>query len=182
MRTLLLLTIAISMGVVAQAQMGLPGSGLYNTFGYGMGRQFNLHDTLSAKKWSINKYSGLSTSFSVFNGGSAMVVAAPMGLQLNRRLSNNVYAFAGVNVAPAYVNFRSNFLNGTTNNKGFSQQSMMYRPGNFGMFSRAELGLMYTNDERTFQISGSFGIERNQFPSFGGFQQSEKNKQPVIIR
>jgi len=41
---------------------------------------------------------------------------------------------------------------------------------------------MYTNDERTFRISGSFGIERSQFPNFGGFQQNEKNRQPVIVR
>jgi len=182
MRSVFLVVIAAIIGVQAQAQLGFPGNNMYNTFGYGAGRNFNLNDTLSPGKWSLNKYSGLSTSFSVFNGGSATIVAAPIGLQLNRRLSNNLYAFAGVNVAPAYVNFRSGFLNNDLSNKGFSQQSMMYRPGSFGMFSRAELGLMYTNDERTFRISGSFGIERSQFPNFGGFQQNEKNRQPVIVR
>ncbi|RYY17728.1 MAG: hypothetical protein EOO04_25030 [Chitinophagaceae bacterium] len=37
----------------------------------------------------------------------------------------------------------------------------------FGVFSRAEAGLMYINDERTFSISGSIGVSNYNYPSFG---------------
>ncbi len=165
----------------ANAQV-YPGGYLGQSFAGNMGRNFNYNDSLSPQKWSLNKYSSLSTSFSVWKGGSANVISAPMGLQLNRRLNNNLYAFAGVNVAPAYVNFRSNFMNANNSNKLNQGNSFMNRQGSFGVFSRAELGLMYTNDERTFQISGSFGIERSQFPSIRDFQplNTNNNRQPII--
>jgi hypothetical protein len=57
----------------------------------------------------VSKYTGISTSFSFFKGGNATIVSAPLGLQLNRRLNNNLFAFAGVSAAPSYVNFRSSY-------------------------------------------------------------------------
>ena len=58
---------------------------------------------LSGKKWFVTRYSGLSTGFGFFNGGSANFVSVPLGLQLNRRLNNNLYAFAGISAAPFYI-------------------------------------------------------------------------------
>ncbi len=140
-------------------------------------------DSLSNKKWSLSRYSGISTSFSIFNGGSATVFSAPVGLQLNRKITNNLYAFAGVNLAPSYVNFNQAFLNSTGVNKLANGNSFMYSPNGFALYRRAELGLMYTNDERTFQISGSIGIERKQYPAFGGFQNvTPKSNRQIIVR
>jgi hypothetical protein len=44
----------------------------------------------------------------------------------------------------------------------------------FNMASRAELGLMYVNDQRTFSISGSFGVQRNTYSGYpyGSFKQT----------
>jgi hypothetical protein len=121
----------------------------------------HLNDSVSNKKWSVSKYTGISTSFSFFNGGNATIVSAPIGLQLNRRLNDNLYAFAVVSVAPAYVNFNQRFLAAPIN-KGM--QNGFYNSNGFGMYSAASMGLMYVNDARTFSISGSVSIERSSYP------------------
>ncbi|MGC4035454.1 MAG: hypothetical protein QM764_05795 [Chitinophagaceae bacterium] len=112
----------------------------------------------SNKKWSVNTYSGITTGFSFFNGGTATMVAAPVGLQLNRRLNDNLYAFAGVSVAPTYINFGNTI--GSPLFKGSSANGM-YNPNSLSVYSRAELGLMYINDARTFSVSGSVGVSRS---------------------
>ena len=119
-------------------------------------------DSAVDKKWFVSKYIGISTSLVFFNGGSATVLSAPIGLQLNRRLNNNWYAFAGVSVAPAYINFNNSFLSANTNK--FPQYRSAFTSNRFDMYSKAELGLMYVNDEKTFSISGSIGIERSSYP------------------
>ena len=104
-------------------------------------------DSTPAKKWFVSKYFGLSSSFSVFNGGTATVLSAPIGLQLNRRLNNN---------------FNQSFLN--TNSSKFSQTNNFLQSKRFDIYSRAELGLMYVNDQKTFSISASISIEKSSFP------------------
>ncbi len=95
------------------------------------------HDSLSArKKWFFSSYSGLSTSVSFFKGGNASIFSAPMGLQLNRRLTNNWYAFANVSVAPSYININPSYLSGFNKNftnNPFNQNSFgLYPCGFFG--------------------------------------------------
>lgn len=160
MRLIILLALIFTIGS-ADAQLYNPYSLMNYGYRGGGATNINFNDSASAKKWFVSKYSGLSTSFSFFKGGNAMVVSAPMGLQLNRRLNNNMFAFAGVSVAPAYVNFNSAFMN-----SGFNKMNgnNAFKSSALGVYSRAELGLMYVNDERTFSISGSFGVERNSFP------------------
>lgn len=114
------------------------------------------------KKWSLSKYIGISNSFGGFNGGNASVFSVPVGLQLNRQLNKNLYAFAGVSAAPAYINFNGSFLN---NDVKVMQQSVN-RYGRFTTFTRAELGLMYVNEQKTFSISGSFGVQQGIFPLY----------------
>jgi hypothetical protein len=126
----------------------------------------------SDKKWFVSTYSGISTSFNFFNGGSASVVAAPLGLQLNRRLNNNLYAFAGVSAAPAYINFNHSFLSSDLN-KGYPNNGL-FKSNSFGMYTRAEMGLMYVNDARTFFVSGSIGVERSSYPMIP-YQQTRAN-------
>src|SRR5437868_4215350 len=62
------------------------------------------------KKWSVTAYSEVSAGYTFFNRGNASFVSAPVGLQLNRKLNENLYAFAGVSVAPVYMNFNHSFL------------------------------------------------------------------------
>lgn len=112
------------------------------------------------KKWSLNKYSGIAAGFVFFKSGNASVVSAPIGLQLNRRLNNNFYAFAGIAAAPSYINFNQAFISAGINKLNHNN----INANSLGIYSRAELGLMYVNDAKTFSISGSIGIERNNYP------------------
>ncbi len=170
---------AIIFVTALQAQTTLPGSFQNNIENNTFNRNINLHDSIAQKKWFISSYSGISAGYTFFRGGSAGYFAAPLGLQLNRRISNNVYAFAGVTVAPAYVNFNSAFLS-TNINKGNPFNSL-YQPGNLSIYSSARVGLMYINDARTFSVSGSIGVERSSYPLFYN-NQSDKRTGNFILR
>lgn len=122
----------------------------------------HLYDS-SQKKWFVSKYIGINAGYSFFKGGNAAIISAPLSLQLNRRLNNNLYAFAGVSAAPAYVNFNRAFLNTDINKAG---NNSFFKPGNIGTYSSAALGLMYINDARTFSISGSISVEKNNYPVY----------------
>jgi len=105
------------------------------------------------KKWFVSKYAGISTGFMVFKGGSGSFLTAPVGIQLNRRLNDNVYAFAGVSVAPSIFNF-----NGAFYQPAINKNNSFMNANQYGVYSSAHMGLMYINDERTFSISGSIGV------------------------
>ena len=123
---------------------------------------YNAHpsDSGMQKKWFLTPYSALSASYSFFKGGHASVVAAPMGLQINRRLTNNLYAFANATVAPAYITFNRSFIATDFSKNPWNRP---FQSG-LGMYSSASLGLQYINDEKTFSVSGSIGIERSSYP------------------
>lgn len=124
----------------------------------------NVKDSMPNSKWFVSKYAGVSTGFTFYKGGHATIFSAPVGLQLNRRLSNNVYAFAGLSAAPAYINFNHSFLSADVDKVNANNRFL--KSGYIGMYSRADVGLMYMNDAKTFSISGSIGIERNTYPLF----------------
>lgn len=148
--------------VSVKAQTALPGGYINQLQQQSLINGTHLNDSTPGKKWFMNKYVGISTGFSFFNGGNATIFSVPAGIQLNRKLNNNWYAFAGVSAAPAYVNFNGSYL--SRNNGKFSQPNNLYRSNRLDMYSRAELGLMYVNDQKTFSISGSIGIEKSTYP------------------
>lgn len=116
------------------------------------------------QKWYFSKYAGFSAGYTFFNGGGGTVISAPIGLQLNHPLNNNLVAFAGISAAPSFYNFSNPFASPFTNQSYPGRyQANSY---GFGMNSRVEMGLMYINDARTFSISGSIGIERSSYPYF----------------
>ena len=159
---LLFVVMIFVFSVQAKAQNGFPLGYLDYTQRHSFANNDFLKDSsVQGKKWFVSKYIGLSTSFAFFNGGNATVLSVPIGLQLNRTLNNNWLAFAGVSVAPAYVNFNRSFI--SANNSKFGQPSSFFSPNQLNMYSRAELGLMYTNDAKTFSISGSIGVERSNY-------------------
>ena len=121
------------------------------------------------QKWYVTKYVGISAGFGFFNGAGGSFISAPLGLQLNHPLNNNLIAFAGVSVAPTLFNFSSSFTNPSY-------------PGNIpnayglGLNSQVNLGLMYINDAKTFSISGSIGVDRYSYPVFPAQRQNiQKN-------
>ncbi len=130
------------------------------------------------KKWFFSSYKSISTGYSFFNGGSAFVVAAPIGLQLNYKLNNNLFAFAGASVAPTYINFNRSFISSDIN-KMYPYNGL--RSNSVGLYSRAEMGLMYVNDARTFSISGSIGVERGSNPYFPYQQTNAARSNHLIV-
>ena len=136
----------------------------------------HLHDTLSSPKRFFSSYSGLSTSVSFFKGGNASVFSAPMGLQLNRRLTNNWYAFANVSVAPSYVSINPSYLSGF--NKNFSNDPS--KQNSFGLYPVASVGVMYMNDAKTFSISGSVSTERGYYPGMRWYPANTATQAPVF--
>lgn len=119
-----------------------------------------VQDSLSAKKWFVSKYTGISTGISFYKGGRATFLAAPMALQLNRRLNNNVYAYANVAVVPSFTRLNPGLLN-TGMNKPFGLHS--FGSNSFQVNPSASVGLMYVNDAKTFSISGGFSVERRSY-------------------
>ncbi|WP_324554793.1 hypothetical protein [Agriterribacter sp.] len=165
--------------MAAGAQTALPLSAMDYTHRSGFeNNDASAINHLSGKKWFVTRYSGLSTGFSFFNGGNANFVSVPLGLQLNRRLNNNLYAFAGVSAAPSYINFNRSFRS-FADTKTDPNKSL-FKSGAFGVYSRAELGLMYINDDRTFSISGSIGVQQSSYPLFP-FQPMATTASPVIL-
>jgi len=160
MRTILLIVVLLSFATIkAQTVAPLPIAG------YTPGRFANnihLGDSLSTKKWSFSRYSGISTSFTFFKGSNATIVSAPMGLQVNRMLNNNLYAFGNIVVAPAYTNFNRSFI--TTGFNKTNPGNMFPGPNSLGVYSAASMGLMYINNDKTFSISGSISIEKSSYP------------------
>ncbi len=126
------------------------------------------------QKWIFSKYAAISAGYIFYNGGGGSVISAPVGLQVTRELNNNLYAFAGVSVAPTFFSY-SSFYNNPTANKSYPAG---YQPNtyNFGMNSRVEMGLMYMNDAKTFSISGSIGIERSSNPYYPVYPSNSTNK------
>ena len=124
----------------------------------------HLYDSTAPKKWFVSRSIGISAGYSFSKGGNASFIAAPLSLQLNRRLNNNLYAFAGVSVAPAYVTYSGTFMN--TDLSKVNTNNNFYKTGQLGVYSSAALGLMYVNDARTFSISGSISIEKDNYPMY----------------
>jgi hypothetical protein len=116
------------------------------------------------QNWYFSKYAGISAGFGFYNGGSATVFSAPVGLQLNRPLNSNLIAFAGISAAPAFFSFSRSFTDPVFNQS--YPGSHLSNAYGFGMNSRVEMGLMYINDAKTLSISGSIGIDRSSYPLY----------------
>lgn len=162
-RTILLAAILISaVAVKAQSPLAFGAmNGIQPAF-----RHFSqVADTNNLrKKWFVTKYAGISSGFVAFNGGSGTFLSVPLGLQINRQITNNVYAFAGVSVAPSFFNYNGSFYQPAIN-----KNNSFMNAGNFGTYSAANMGVMYISDERTFSISGSISVGRSSYNSRSPF-------------
>jgi hypothetical protein len=116
---------------------------------------------MQSRKWSVTPYSNIGVGISYFNGRNATVVSAPIGLQLNRRLNDNLYAFTGVSLMPTYVNLGRPFA--ASGIKSYSGSD--FKSAYFGAYPSVNMGLMYVNDTRTFSFSGSVSIQKSSDPA-----------------
>ena len=174
---ILFIFILMVFAVASQSQAVLPRSFQNNIAGSSFIQNKNVYDSSAQKKWFITRSAGITAGYSLFSRGGASFVAAPVGLQLNRRLSNNVYAFAGVTVAHMYLNFNRSFL--AADLTKIPTVNGFYQPGSFSMYSAATLGLMYINDQRTFSVSGSISVERSNYPMY--YQNRSNTTKPGNI-
>ena len=160
MRIILFLVILFSFSTI-KAQPVLPfGMPAYSQQP-GFANNIPGHDSLSKSKWFVSTYKGFSTRLSFFNGGQAAILAAPVGLQLNRRLNNHFYAFANVAVTPAFINLNPSFI---TTGLDKNYQGNTFSSNSLNVYPSVSLGVMYVNDARTFSISGSISAERSSYP------------------
>ena len=163
MRTVFILALLI-FNVATKAQTHLPYSMIDYTRPGLLGNNNFLNDTTPGKKWFVSRYTGISTSFMFSKAGSATIFSVPVGVQLSRKLNNNLYAYGAISIAPAYVNFNHSSMSAGMNKPG--QNNGFMKSNQLNLFSRAEMGLMYVNDAKTFSISGSIGVERSSYPAF----------------
>lgn len=176
---LVFLSLVLMLIASAKAQTALPGRYINYLQQQSLTGNNLFKDSVPGKKWFVSKSMGISTSFGFFNGGNATALAVPFRLKLNRKLNNNLYAFAGISAAPAYVNFNRSFL--SVNNNKFLSNNGLLRSNRLDIYSRAELGLMYVNDQKTFSISGSIGIERSSYPMVLPMNQMGNTRPNVFI-
>lgn len=120
--------------------------------------------TLAASKWQLHTFGGISGSYGFLNRYHASSLSTPVTLQVSRPLNRNLYSFAAITAAPVAMHFNSVFLQ--PRQSKYSSPSMMTGVHQFGWYTRAEAGLFYINDEKTFSISGSFYMERASYPVF----------------
>ena len=158
MKRIVLFTAIVISAVAVKAQSPLSFGSMY-----GMQpafRHFNQAADPSSlhKKWFVTKYIGMSAGYMAFNRGYGSFLSTPVGLQINRQLTNNVYAFAGVSVAPSFFPSGSIFYQ-----PGMYKNNGLMNARNFGTYSTVQMGLMYMNSERTFSISGSIGVSRSNY-------------------
>jgi hypothetical protein len=175
--TLLVLTIALR----SMAQSGLP---VYHPAGMGLGYYptHGLGWTDPKQKWALQPYASFSTGYMFSKAGGASYFSAPIGLQLTRKLNDNFYAFAGASIAPTYMNFNgASFMHGAM---GMNPGMGYYNPNGLNLYQRAELGLMYVNDAKTFSISGSISVQRggNPFIMPQPVTSNNKNITPISHR
>lgn len=179
MRVLFLTIFLVSCGSISAQKQVSPS--VMNSFQREMVNPFNAigDSATQGKKWSLYKYGGVSASYGFMNTGSYTAFSAPIGLQLNRRLTNNVYAFAGISAAPTYLNFNRSFSNSAIYKNAMGGSAI--NPNAFGMYTKFEAGLMYVNDARTFSISGSIGVSKSNFPYYTGDRNNAPPPQPIGI-
>jgi len=161
---IILIFVVMAFATTLQAQTIMPGNFQNNAYDNTFAANKNRYDSSAQKKWFITSYTGITAGYSFFRGGGASFIAAPISFQLNHRLSNNMYAFAGVTAAPTYLNFNRAFT--ATDLNKINNRYTFYQPGNLSMYSAATMGLMYVNDARTFSVSGSISVEKNNYPLF----------------
>ncbi len=173
MRTVLCIVASVFF-LSVRAQTYIPGAGISFMQPIPLpGEHLLTGDNNLNQKWYFSKYAGVSVGFGYFYGGSGSYVAVPVGVQLNHPLNNNLTAFAGISAAPTFFSFNNAFTNPTAGK--YYPGSYLPNTYSFGMSSRVEMGLMYTNDAKTFSISGSIGVERSSYPIFPVQGSTRKN-------
>jgi len=162
LRTILFAAVLMS-GMAVKAQVA-PSLGAMNGPESGVHHPQQVNDSGNIhKKWFVTKYAGVSTGFTAFKGGNTSFLSVPLALQINRQLTNNLYAFGGVSVAPTVFRYNMPYQPAMNKNNSFMQTN------NFAAWSDAKIGVMYISNDKTFSISGSVGVGRSNYNGYSPF-------------
>lgn len=107
--------------------------------------------------WQLRPFAAMSAGY-LFLGGGLTYVSVPLGVALYRPLDNHFTTFAAATVAPAVFHF-SSLYTGSPNYPGSNVTGL-------GVNAAVTGGLIYTNDAKTFSISGSISVERGSYPAY----------------
>jgi hypothetical protein len=167
-----LLTILLSTAILgANAQTHLPVNPLGWGYGLGAWQPFmsvpSFDNSLTKSKWQLRPFASMSAGYVFFNGGISYL-SAPVGIAIYHPLNTNWTAFGAATVAPVIfnVNRLSTLPINDPNHYGypFSGESGL------GLTTGIQGGLIYTNDAKTFSISGSVQIERSSYPVYPSYK------------
>lgn len=168
MRTLLTaLVLTTFLFTKGQSHLPIPTTayGFAPAVGFAPWASFIPYSTLAGgnpnQKWQIRPYADLSLGYLFVNGGGTSYLAAQTGVALIHPLTKNVSAFAGVTASPVLFS-----VNRLYTEPALNSPNNFSRPYNLGLNTGIQAGLMYTNDDKTFSISGSVGIERGSNPYY----------------
>src|SRR5947208_1005694 len=102
-----------------KAQTSLPAGSMNfsQPFFYPTHQSFGDSNQLNPK-WYFTHYAGISTGAVFYNGGGGMFLSAPLVLQLNHPLNNNLIAFGSISAAPTIFNY-SSLYTGPVCNKSY---------------------------------------------------------------
>jgi len=121
-------------------------------------------------RWQLKPFASVSAGYLFYNGGSASYLSAPVGLALIRPLNPNWTVFGAATVSPVAVQgsrlWTSPINDPTYHGSPFSSGY------NLGINTGIQGGLMYTNQDKTFSISGSVHLERSSYPVYPTYQSS----------
>lgn len=114
-------------------------------------------------KWQLKPFASLTAGYMFINGGISYL-SAPVGLALLRPLNTNWTAYGAATVTPALFNFNGPypFPAGGPDYRGYPFQ----RGYGMSLTPAIQGGLIYTNDAKTFSISGHVRIERSNYPVY----------------
>jgi hypothetical protein len=154
----ILLTILASMTfLMLRAQINLPLGSRWGITPWQPYIPYSLlaNDNLN-KGWQLRPYASVSAGY-LFLGGGISYLSAPAGIMLYRPLSNNFTGFVGVNIAPTVFNMSQLYADPVYPGNRFT---------GLGINAGVQGGIIYTNDAKTFSISGSISVERGSYPVY----------------
>jgi hypothetical protein len=108
----------------------------------------------------IQPFASVSTGYWFLNGGLSYF-SAPVGIMVYRPLNKNFTGFGAATVTPTVFHFNSLYDNPTAG---------PFYPGSgathFSLNAGVTGGVIYTNDAKTFSVSGSISVERGSYPTY----------------
>ena len=154
--SILILTASLS----TKAQSYFPGHGL--ALGYAPWQPYIpgvvLGNVDPTHKWQLRPYASAEIGYTFFRGGGVSYTSIPAGIVLVHPLTNNLSAFAGAAIAPVAFSMSQLYTSYPGSNSS--------RPYGLGGNAAIQAGLMWTNDAKTFSISGSVQMDRGSYPVY----------------